>query len=120
MPLPQEKRLTWHNRTYSIEWLRSKSDIWDSGQPGSIFEWLKSIGAVPVYLDTYREFSAYPLLDKDAIKGEHLASLAIEWDNLGPSYVDDWLDMVEFECSGSIKRDAVRYALEAAREQLRG
>lgn len=75
--------------------------------------WLKQEGIVPANSSFNRVFATYPLLDRNAIKGEHLASLAIEWDKDGPCNIFEWFDMIEFECSGSPKRDKIREQLEA-------
>lgn len=102
-----------------MDYLRSQVNFWDVQGSGYIYPWLQEIGVVPKYAEWKNVFSAYPLLDRKAIKGEHLASLAVEWDREGPSYLTDWLDMVELECAGNPKMDIVREALEAAGELSR-
>jgi hypothetical protein len=115
-PSQQERNQSWFNKTWSVDYLRSQVNYWDVQGTGYIYPWLQEIGIVPKYATWDNVFSAYPLLDRSAIKGEHLASLAVEWDREGPSYLTEWLDMVEFECAGNPKRDIVREALEAVGE----
>ncbi len=117
MPSGQGKSLSWHNETYDIDWLREKARRYNFEPFTYIMTWLKEIDVVPKWATWTKVFSAYPLLDKRAIKGEHLASLALEWDKEGPSDLTNWLDMVEFECAGNPTRDTVVKALEAVGER---
>lgn len=108
----------WFLETYDLDSLRFTAENNWPDEPSMITEWLRAEGVIPPYVDVVREFSTYPVLDRKAIKAEHLASLAREWDKLGPSHLTDWLDMVELECGNSSKRDIVKESLEAVGEQL--
>lgn len=113
MPSKQDRRPSWFEKTYSIYELRRLANSENLPDEMLIMRWLEHIGVKPRNQNWFRIFSAYPLLDRNAISGQHLASLALEWDEEGPSNVNDWLDMIEFECVGSTKRDKVREVLEA-------
>ena len=111
-----ERPRSWFEKTYSIRELRSLAYSEHLPEQMSIMRWLEHVGIKPKNQNWYKVFAYYPLLDRESIRGEHLASLALEWDKEGPSNVHEWLDMVEFECAGTTKRDTVREALEAAGE----
>jgi len=115
-PYRQDRRPSWFEITWSLKQLRELATSEHLPDEMYIMRWLEHIGVKPRNQNWHKEFAYYPLLDYNAIQGQHLASLALEWDKEGPSNVLDWLEMIEFECAGSPKRDRLREALEAAGE----
>lgn len=106
----------WTKKTYSLDWLREQAKLpyYEVFDHIHVSWFLVDIGVVPRGSEWKKVYSTYPVLDRNAIRADHLISLALEWDREGLSPLTEWLDMVELECSP--KRDRVIEALERVSE----
>lgn len=102
----------WQKLTYGFNWLRKQAA--DHAHLNSSMDFLKAIGVVPAD-STFagRNWLPNTNLDPTAIKARYLAEVANDWDDMGPSQPMDFVNMLEFECAGSPKRDVVAETLSA-------
>lgn len=111
-PYRQVNDPNWRNKEYSIPQLYRLLSPTDYVGQSYATSWLRKVNIIPRREPWNTVYSVYPNFQRDRIKAEHLASLALEWDREGPSNMVDWLEMVELECTDSTRRDTVREALE--------
>lgn len=102
----------WQARTCTLDWLRDRQD---QGRFIAVVPWLRSIGLVPedaiVYLS--RAKMVRLALDDKKIDVGYLASCAREWDGWGPSRPRDFLNAIELETAGSLRKDTITETLSA-------
>ena len=120
------KKQDWTSETFSLAWLRERRFDFDPLSESPVFEWLKSIGAVPAsvhatghaliedgHASRYSQNQPVLNLDGDAIPARYLALTAGEWDTWGKSTPTQFLDAIELETAGHTKRDTVYETLWA-------
>lgn len=102
----------WMSTTFSLAQLREMARPF--GHLTNITSWLYRIRVMPDV--RVRAMNPKADLDPNAIPAGYLASVAAEWDDLGPSSPKQFLDALECETRGA-KRDVVIEALSLASEQ---
>lgn len=99
----------WMSMTFSLAHLREMARPF--GHLTNVTSWLYRIGVMPDV--QVRAMNPRVELDPDAIPADYLASVAAEWDEMGPSSPKQFLDALECETRGS-KRDVIVEALSLA------
>ena len=103
----------WKTQTYALSWLRKQAS--DHAHLRSAEAFLRAIGVVPEDVDRLyqRNVEISTSLPKAAIPAKYLATMAHEWDNMGPSSPVDYIHALSFECAGTQQRDVVAETLAA-------
>jgi len=98
------KNVAWRRQTYALSYLREQAE--SSRENESILRWLTEIGVIPQ--GTKRVgLQKFVNLDPEAINAYYLASVANEWDSLGPSTPLDFVKALSFETVGECREGIV-------------
>lgn len=109
---PNAAPADWMTQTHGFNWLRKQAA--DHDHLDSAMAFLKAVGVVPKGVD-FKGQNWLPNLNlnPNAIRARYLAEVANDWDAMGPSTPTQFVGMLEFEVSGSTKRDIVAETLAA-------
>lgn len=102
--------LDWKKKTWAYSFLQSNAHHGAT----EIVSWLQSVGVIPSTVKWRRApKSIYNGLDRNALPAQALAELAYEFDSEGKASPIDFLDWLEFELKGSLKRESYLMTLSS-------